>query len=510
MLAKSSLLSAVLGTLFVACLLIAPAHAQATRTWVSGVGDDANPCSRTAPCKTFAGAISKTATAGEINVLDPGGFGAVTITKSISIYNDGVGEAGVLVSGTNGIVIASPAVNVYLRGLIFDGLGTGLNGVLINSASRVEIMNCVIQQFGTGSGFAGVNVAVSTGTVNVKIQDTTIINNNADGVLIKPTGGAVANVVIDKSAIDNNTGTDGVRANANGGGTVHLAVSDSSVSLNLGNGIAAVSGSGQSATVDVKSHHRLRQFDGRTGGEQRFRRNRGRHGRRFYSVVQWQRDVDYQHRHRAKLRQQSGYRPRGFRLHLDQSDVVPKHRSAPAALPQGLFLSSNAVLTQDVLQRRRRPEAQLEIFPGLGHCRRGVGLVQGPIRQHHGIARIERRRGDAAGKSFAHLRDRIRVVVAVQRLHRRPEACVAASRLRIVPNLRPVLVAGKRQDVGKRRPNHAEARRIDAAFLKRYPEVDRETGRMHEGVEVRSERRQPMRRLSLATDAAGAGIGADL
>jgi hypothetical protein len=251
MLAKSSLLSAVLGTLFVACLLIAPAHAQATRTWVSGVGDDANPCSRTAPCKTFAGAISKTATAGEINVLDPGGFGAVTITKSISIYNDGVGEAGVLVSGTNGIVIASPAVNVYLRGLIFDGLGTGLNGVLINSASRVEIMNCVIQQFGTGSGLAGVNVAVSTGTVNVKIQDTTIINNNADGVLIKPTGGAVANVVIDKSAIDNNTGTDGVRANANGGGTVHLAVSDSSVSLNLGNGIAAVSGSGQSATVDV-------------------------------------------------------------------------------------------------------------------------------------------------------------------------------------------------------------------------------------------------------------------
>src|SRR5258707_3375226 len=96
---KSALSSALLGTLFVAGLAIAPAHAQATRTWVSGVGDDANPCSRTAPCKTFASAISKTAPAGEINVLDPGGFGAVTITKSISIYNDGVCEAGVLVSG---------------------------------------------------------------------------------------------------------------------------------------------------------------------------------------------------------------------------------------------------------------------------------------------------------------------------------------------------------------------------------------------------------------------------
>src|SRR5919107_5637110 len=86
-------------------LLLAPAaHAQATRTWVSGVGDDVNPCSRTAPCKTFAGAISKTATGGEINVLDPGGFGGVTITKSITISSEGF-EAGVLVSGTNAIVI---------------------------------------------------------------------------------------------------------------------------------------------------------------------------------------------------------------------------------------------------------------------------------------------------------------------------------------------------------------------------------------------------------------------
>src|SRR6266567_4823465 len=80
------------------------AQAQATRTWVSGVGDDANPCSRTAPCKTFAGAISKTATSGEINVLDPGGFGGVTITKAITIRSDHI-EAGVLVSGTNGIVV---------------------------------------------------------------------------------------------------------------------------------------------------------------------------------------------------------------------------------------------------------------------------------------------------------------------------------------------------------------------------------------------------------------------
>src|SRR3954466_7410330 len=111
------------------------AQAQATRTWVSGVGDDANPCSRTAPCKTFAGAISKTAPGGEISVLDPGGFGAITITKSISITQEGSGEAGILASGINGVTVnAAPTDIVSLRGLIIDGSpGTGLSGVRVLS-----------------------------------------------------------------------------------------------------------------------------------------------------------------------------------------------------------------------------------------------------------------------------------------------------------------------------------------------------------------------------------------
>src|ERR1700683_5576767 len=100
-----------------ALLFAAPASAQATRTWVSGVGDDANPCSRTAPCKTFAGAISKNATAGEIDCLDPGGFGALTITKSITIDCSPAGNiGGVLVSGTNGISVAG-GTQVQLIGL---------------------------------------------------------------------------------------------------------------------------------------------------------------------------------------------------------------------------------------------------------------------------------------------------------------------------------------------------------------------------------------------------------
>src|SRR5436305_9333994 len=126
---KTRLSIHVLLAFLVLLIVSVAAQAQATRTWVSGVGDDANPCSRTAPCKTFAGAISKTAAGGEINVLDPGGFGAVTITKAITISSEGF-EAGVLVSGTNAIIVSAGASDVVtLRGLDFNGLGTGLNGI---------------------------------------------------------------------------------------------------------------------------------------------------------------------------------------------------------------------------------------------------------------------------------------------------------------------------------------------------------------------------------------------
>ena len=114
-------------TLSVICLLSSAAQAQATRTWVSGVGDDANPCSRTAPCKTFAGAISKTAPGGEIDALDPAGFGAVTITKAITIDGGGGQVASILVSGTNGVIV-NAGVNdvVTLRNLRINGIvGTG-------------------------------------------------------------------------------------------------------------------------------------------------------------------------------------------------------------------------------------------------------------------------------------------------------------------------------------------------------------------------------------------------
>src|SRR3954464_637752 len=117
------LLKVVPAMLLIALAVPTFASAQATRTWVSGVGDDANPCSRTAPCKTFAGAISKTANGGEINCLDPGGFGGLTINKTLTIkchYTEG----GALVAGTNGIVVnATSTDNVTLKGLDINGAG---------------------------------------------------------------------------------------------------------------------------------------------------------------------------------------------------------------------------------------------------------------------------------------------------------------------------------------------------------------------------------------------------
>lgn len=189
------ILFASAGALFYA----APAQAQATRTWVSGVGDDANPCSRTAPCKTFAGAISKTAAKGEINCIDPGGFGAVTITKSITIDCHNV-IAGVLVSGTNGIIVNVAATDkVVLIGLDINGVGTGLDGVKITGTGSVDIYKSTIYGF-TGSG-VGVK---GTANAAVYIEDTAL-TNNLGGVEVAGTAGAANSAVLNNVTMLRNT-----------------------------------------------------------------------------------------------------------------------------------------------------------------------------------------------------------------------------------------------------------------------------------------------------------------
>src|SRR5256714_11682000 len=168
----------ILGSLLCAALVAgfsSGAFAQATRTWVSGVGDDANPCSRTAPCKTFAGAISKTADKGEISVLDPGGFGAVTITKGITLNGDGT-LAGILNATVNGIII-NAGVNdaITIRNISINGAGSGLNGIRFLAGKSVNIDSCNISGF-TGNG---IDVAISgvSGTNNLMVRKTAITGN---------------------------------------------------------------------------------------------------------------------------------------------------------------------------------------------------------------------------------------------------------------------------------------------------------------------------------------------
>jgi hypothetical protein len=182
----------------------ASASAQATRTWVSGVGDDANPCSRTAPCKTFAGAISKTAAGGIINCIDPGGFGALTINKSIEIDCLNV-KAGVLAAGTNGINVNAAGITVVLRGLSIEGVGSGLVGVNILQADVVHIEKCTIRGFRSGSA-TGVRVSTTASSPDVFITDTDITENGgvSGGGIISASTGGVAFVTLSNTRVLNN------------------------------------------------------------------------------------------------------------------------------------------------------------------------------------------------------------------------------------------------------------------------------------------------------------------
>jgi hypothetical protein len=223
------------------------ANAQATRTWVSGVGDDVNPCSRTAPCKTFAGAISKTAAGGEINCLDPGGFGAVTIVKAMTISCE-MGTAGVLVAAGNGVNVSAGANDaVYLKGLDFEGLnGTanpGLNGIQFNTGASLTVDNCTIRDF---SNFGIKFVPSTIATLNV--VNTRISRNGTasagGGVQVSATG--FARALLSRVTIDKNNF---VGVSATGlGPTSAIQVFESTISHNSSNGIIAT-GAGAVVTV---------------------------------------------------------------------------------------------------------------------------------------------------------------------------------------------------------------------------------------------------------------------
>ncbi len=226
-----------------------------TQTFVSAtLGSDSNPCTRMSPCLTFAAALAQTSAGGEVDVLDPGDFGPVTITKAITIFGNAAGGASVAgttpAPGTSGIVISAGSSDVInVGGLIFDGVNaSGTSGVVFTSGARLHIENCAFLGFTT----SGITFSPGTGsatTTLLVVQDTTILNN-ATGILIQPTGGIAVKAVLRRLHIDNNTG-EGLRVDGTGGsGAINAALADSTASLNAGNGIDAVSGPGN-ATVDA-------------------------------------------------------------------------------------------------------------------------------------------------------------------------------------------------------------------------------------------------------------------
>ncbi len=236
---KIALSIAVLATSLLPVLFTGPAQAQASRTWVSGVGDDANPCSRTAACKTFAGTISKTAAGGEIDCLDPGGFGGLTINKSITIDGGGGAVASVLVAGTAGIAIAAGATDVViLRNLEFQGLlgnggkpgSAGTIGVDILSGAKVDIENVKI----IGFAQAGISDTRSAGGTQLFVRDTTVEDIAGPGVAAAAT--ATNAVVLENvHSVGNAEGVTAAAAN-------HVVVSRSVISGNATAGVEAATG----------------------------------------------------------------------------------------------------------------------------------------------------------------------------------------------------------------------------------------------------------------------------
>lgn len=200
-------LSAVSSTVlvFLACALPASAVAAgATRTWVSGVGEDSNPCSRTAPCKTFAGAIAKTADDGIIDALDPGGYGGVTITQGITL--DGTGTlASILVAGTNGVTVDAPGKNVVLNNIEINGAGvpscSGLNGINLVAAKSLRLTGVTIENFAQNA----IKVAPTTGDSTVILQDVDANQGcgAGNGITIAPGGTFSVSAMLDGVTLTN-------------------------------------------------------------------------------------------------------------------------------------------------------------------------------------------------------------------------------------------------------------------------------------------------------------------
>jgi hypothetical protein len=208
--------AAFLLTIIVAALASMPAHAQ--RVFVSGEGLDTNPCTVTLPCRTFQQAYNTAPANGEIDVLDPAGYGPLVITHGISIQAHGFGGITQTASCTTCAAITISVTTtdpVTLNGLLIDGAGTGNLGINITSGPSVQILNSVVRHFGFG-----INHATSPNGFNLLIEDTITSDNQTTGIVVGPAGGASVKATLSRFTANNNrfgvgtTGNDTTIANS--------------------------------------------------------------------------------------------------------------------------------------------------------------------------------------------------------------------------------------------------------------------------------------------------------
>jgi hypothetical protein len=248
------------GFAFAASLASAPVQAQNTRSFVSGLGSDSNPCVLALPCRSFQAAFNATNAGGEIDVLDTAGYGVLNITHAISIVNPGGVLASIAVpSGGTAITITAPSTDtISLRGLTLEGGGIGGYGIFVNLIGNLEIIDCVIKDFVTD----GIIVEPSSNVLSVLIAKTFVLNNHNAGIYLTPTGTAGIKAVIDQVTADHNNY--GIYIDSSHTtGEIDASINASHADENTTDGIDMISSSG-SSTHTIVSRTTL-QSNGSTG-----------------------------------------------------------------------------------------------------------------------------------------------------------------------------------------------------------------------------------------------------
>jgi hypothetical protein len=246
------------------------AQAQSPRTFVSAAGSDSNPCSFAAPCRHFQAAVNATSAGGEVDALDPAGYGPINIDRAITIEGQGWSYIAPPAGG-NGITINAVSGNVAIHGVSLNGAGItgGTNGIVFNAGSSLTVTDCVLQNFvQNGTDVAtgdGILIMPASGTVNILIKDTTAVNNGYIGIYYIPTGSAASTMAIDHIVAAGNQFGVALNLGVATGGSMRAAISNSVASANSQSGVYAYTGPTIPLTVTLNNVSVVNNADGIDG-----------------------------------------------------------------------------------------------------------------------------------------------------------------------------------------------------------------------------------------------------